>query len=163
MADLLDLLLCVETAEIPPMDETPLPPPETLPPQDRDYEKPPISAEEAKDFWDHAVLGYKESERKKLNDKIAHRVTFASITVAVIAATAAVWSGYEARHARIEASLSADRSYRLQQYAFESDHRPFVAVEPRKIADSAGILASLTNFGRSPALRWSARCFVPVG
>jgi hypothetical protein len=56
-----------------------------------------------------------EAERDKAqkahNDRIAAWVTFASIFVAVIAASAGVWTGYEARRTRIE------------------DERPFIAAD----------------------------------
>jgi hypothetical protein len=96
-------------------------------------------------------LGFeaRQSARKEHNDKSMLRVTLASTAVAVIAALATLWSGYEAHKTRIE------------------DERPFLAIDFKPIegpprtplpSESPPFDTLIVAFGKSPAKKVSLRC-----
>jgi hypothetical protein len=95
----------------------------------------------------------REQAQKEHNDKLMFRVTLASTVVAVIAAIAALWSGYEAHQTRV------------------SDERPFLAVDFKQ--DDSGTSSnpdslfpafqmSLVAFGKTPAKQVQVRCEMQI-
>jgi len=83
---------------------------------------------------------------KESVDKATLRVTIASTLVAVLAAAAALWSGYEAHKARVD------------------DERPFLAVDvkpkpPEEFIPAAPTLhTEIVAYGKSPARKLQINC-----
>ena len=78
----------------------------------------------------------REDTQRRHNARITSLVTFTSTFVAVVAAAAAVWSGYESHRSRID------------------DERPYVAVEGISGPDTV----KLNSFGKTPALNVQLLC-----
>ena len=107
--------------------------------------------------------------RKNLNENLG-------LIIAVAASGAAIWTGYEARHARLEARYAAEQSRKVQQdsvnaqiAAIRLDERPYVRVATIgiKMADELDretydyqAVFKLVAVGRTPAtfLRWNVYC-----
>jgi hypothetical protein len=94
-----------------------------------------------------------KSRQKEHADRLMFRVTLASTIVAVVAAGAAVWTGYEARMTRI------------------GDERPYVTMDLKATLDEAKsarlnkttrtrlhVSSDLTASGRSPARNVQISC-----
>jgi len=96
------------------------------------------------------VAKREEQIQKAHNDRIALIVTLTSTMVAIVAAFAAVWSGYEAHVTRIE------------------DERPFIAVDitdsvessQPSITDFFPAHARIVGFGKTPAENLVATCAI---
>lgn len=96
-----------------------------------------------------------DHRQKEHNDKLTFRVTLASTIIAVIAALAALWAGYEAHQTRVE------------------DERPFIAVDATpdipqalKFHSNENMIAGqmiplqtlVTAFGKSPSEQIHVTC-----
>jgi hypothetical protein len=71
-------------------------------------------------------------------------ITTASVVVAVVAALAALWSGYEAHRTRID------------------DERPYISAVPSKDPNQINFAVVLQASGRSPALNVRLACLATV-
>lgn len=101
------------------------------------------------------------------------------VIIALAASVAAVWTGYEARHARLEAASAAEKSFNVQRDSVDAqittmrvDERPYIRVSPIgvKPADKGDrddgypyqAVFNLSALGRTPAtlLTWNVYCTV---
>lgn len=99
------------------------------------------------------------------------------LIIALAASTAAIWTGYEARHARLEAANAAEQSLKVQRDSVNAqittmrvDERPYIRVMPVgvKPADKEDrddgypyqAVFNLVAVGRTPAtfLNWNVYC-----
>jgi hypothetical protein len=86
-----------------------------------------------------------EQQYKQHLDSLTFRVTLASTVVAVLAALAALWSGYEAHKTRID------------------DERPFIAVDVVPVSETPSELGppainTISAFGKTPARNIKVSC-----
>jgi hypothetical protein len=95
--------------------------------------------------WRADVRHRGELRYKQHTDRITLRVTLASTIIALLAAGAAFWSGYEAHKARVD------------------DERPFLAVDIAPSSEHPSregrpVTTTLAAFGKSPARNITVNC-----